>query len=122
MNSLTTAISANTLPDLVEVQRKSFLWFLSEGFEEELLSFSPIVDYTGKLELHFLPDYKTGDASKGYKIHPPRYDAEEAKRRDATYQAQIRVPTRLINKETGEIKDMDVFIGDLPLMTDRGTF
>ncbi|MGK7905976.1 MAG: DNA-directed RNA polymerase subunit beta [Synechococcus sp.] len=122
MNSLTTAISANTLPDLVEVQRKSFLWFLSEGFEEELLSFSPIVDYTGKLELHFLPDYKGGDPSKGYKIHPPRYDADEAKRRDATYQAQIRVPTRLINKETGEIKDMDVFIGDLPLMTDRGTF
>ena len=122
MNSLTTAISANTLPDLVEVQRKSFLWFLSEGFEEELLSFSPIVDYTGKLELHFLPDYKSGDSSKGYKIHPPRYDADEAKRRDATYQAQIRVPTRLINKESGEIKDMDVFIGDLPLMTDRGTF
>ncbi|WP_017324838.1 DNA-directed RNA polymerase subunit beta [Synechococcus sp. PCC 7336] len=122
MNSLTAATSANTLPDLVEIQRKSFLWFLGEGFEEELLSFSPIIDYTGKLELHFLPEYKPGDPSKGYKIHPPRYDAEEAKRRDATYQAQIRVPTRLINKETGEIKDMDVFIGDLPLMTDRGTF
>ncbi|MEO1134574.1 MAG: DNA-directed RNA polymerase subunit beta, partial [Cyanobacteria bacterium J06639_1] len=99
-----------------------FLWFLSEGFEEELLSFSPIVDYTGKLELHFLPDFRLGDSRKGYKMHPPRYDADEAKRRDATYQAQIRVPTRLINKETGEIKDMDVFMGDLPLMTDRGTF
>jgi len=114
--------AAPTLPDLVEIQRESFLWFLREGFEEELLSFSPIVDYTGKLELHFLPEYRPGDPSKGYKINKPRYDPEEAKRRDATYQAQIRVPTRLINKETGEIKDMDVFIGELPLMTDRGTF
>ncbi len=114
--------SAQTLPDLVEIQRESFLWFLNEGFEEELLSFSPIIDYTGKVELHFLPDFRLGDASKGYRIHQPRYDPEEAKRRDATYQAQIRVPTRLINKETGEIKDMDVFIGELPLMTDRGTF
>ncbi len=113
---------APTFPDLVEIQRESFLWFLREGFEEELLSFSPIVDYTGKLELHFLPEYRPGDPSKGYKINRPRYDPEEAKRRDATYQAQIRVPTRLINKETGEIKDMDVFIGELPLMTDRGTF
>lgn len=114
--------AAPTFPDLVEIQRESFLWFLREGFEEELLSFSPIVDYTGKLELHFLPEYRPGDPSKGYKINKPRYDPEEAKRRDATYQAQIRVPTRLINKETGEIKDMDVFIGELPLMTDRGTF
>ncbi len=114
--------SAQTLPDLVEIQRESFLWFLNEGFEEELISFSPIVDYTGKLELHFLPDFRLGDYSRGYRIHQPRYDPDEAKRRDATYQAQIRVPTRLINKETGEIKDMDVFIGELPLMTDRGTF
>ncbi|MEN9245691.1 MAG: DNA-directed RNA polymerase subunit beta [Thermostichales cyanobacterium BF4_bins_65] len=115
-------LTAQTLPDLVEIQRESFLWFLREGFEEELLSFSPIIDYTGKLELHFLPEYRPGDPSKGFKIHHPRYDPEEAKRRDASYQAQIRVPTRLINKETGEIKDMDVFIGELPLMTDRGTF
>ncbi|MEM9154205.1 MAG: DNA-directed RNA polymerase subunit beta [Cyanobacteria bacterium P01_F01_bin.33] len=122
MTQLMHLASAHTLPDLVEIQRKSFLWFLSEGFEEELLSFSPIADYTGKLELHFLPDFRLGESHKGYKVHPPRYDADEAKRRDATYQAQIRVPTRLINKETGEIKDMDVFIGDLPLMTDRGTF
>jgi DNA-directed RNA polymerase subunit beta len=115
-------LTAQTLPDLVEIQRESFLWFLSEGFEEELLSFSPIIDYTGKLELHFLPEYRPGEPSKGFKIHHPRYDPDEAKRRDASYQAQIRVPTRLINKETGEIKDMDVFIGELPLMTDRGTF
>ncbi len=114
--------SAQTFPDLVEIQRESFIWFLAEGFEEELLSFSPIIDYTGKLELHFLPDFRLGETTKGYKIHQPRYDPDEAKRRDATYQAQIRVPTRLINKETGEIKDMNVFIGELPLMTDRGTF
>ncbi|MFQ3614681.1 MAG: DNA-directed RNA polymerase subunit beta, partial [Cyanobacteriota bacterium] len=122
MTQLVQLPSAPTFPDLVEIQRESFLWFLREGFEEELLSFSPIVDYTGKLELHFLPDFRLGDPSKGYKINQPRYDPDEAKRRDATYQAQLRVPTRLINKETGEIKDMDVFIGELPLMTDRGTF
>ncbi len=122
MTNQTQYLTAQTLPDLVEIQRESFLWFLREGFEEELLSFSPIIDYTGKLELHFLPEYRPGEPSKGFKIHHPRYDPEEAKRRDASYQAQIRVPTRLINKETGEIKDMDVFIGELPLMTDRGTF
>jgi DNA-directed RNA polymerase subunit beta len=122
MTQLSRPTSAQTFPDLVEIQRQSFLWFLNEGFEEELLSFSPIIDYTGKLELHFLPDFRLGETHKGYKIHQPRYDPDEAKRRDATYQAQIRVPTRLINKETGEIKDMNVFIGELPLMTDRGTF
>ncbi|MBD0267533.1 MAG: DNA-directed RNA polymerase subunit beta, partial [Cyanobacteria bacterium Co-bin8] len=81
---------------------------------EELESFSPITDYTGKLELHFL--------GKDYKLKSPKYDVDEAKRRDATYAVQMYVPTRLINKETGEIKDQEVFIGDLPLMTDRGTF
>ncbi|MBD2259821.1 DNA-directed RNA polymerase subunit beta [Pseudanabaena sp. FACHB-2040] len=102
------------LPDLVEIQRSSFRWFLEEGLIEELESFSPITDYTGKLELHFL--------GKDYKLKSPKYDVDEAKRRDATYAVQMYVPTRLINKETGEIKDQEVFIGDLPLMTDRGTF
>ncbi|HEY9763159.1 MAG TPA: DNA-directed RNA polymerase subunit beta [Trichocoleus sp.] len=102
------------LPDLVEIQRASFRWFLEEGLIEELESFSPITDYTGKLELHFL--------GKDYKLKSPKYDVDEAKRRDATYAVQMYVPTRLINKETGEIKDQEVFIGDLPLMTDRGTF
>jgi DNA-directed RNA polymerase subunit beta len=102
------------LPDLVEIQRSSFRWFLEEGLIEELNSFSPITDYTGKLELHFL--------GKDYKLKRPKYDVDEAKRRDSTYAVQMYVPTRLINKETGEIKEQEVFIGDLPLMTDRGTF
>lgn len=105
---------AFTLPDLVEIQRESFRWFLEEGLIEELDSFSPITDYTGKLELHFV--------GKDYKLKRPKYDVDEAKRRDSTYAVQMYVPTRLINKETGEIKEQEVFIGDLPLMTDRGTF
>jgi DNA-directed RNA polymerase subunit beta len=103
-----------TLPDLIEIQRESFRWFLEEGLIEELHSFSPITDYTGKLELHFL--------GHNYKLKRPKYDVDEAKRRDGTYAVQMYVPTRLINKETSEISEMEVFIGDLPLMTDRGTF
>ncbi|BAP17258.1 DNA-directed RNA polymerase subunit beta [cyanobacterium endosymbiont of Epithemia turgida] len=102
------------LPDLIEIQRSSFVWFLEEGLIEELNSFSPITDYTGKLELHFL--------GENYKLKQPKYDVDEAKRRDSTYSVQMYVPTRLINKETGEIKEQEVFIGDLPLMTERGTF
>ncbi|MDS3861545.1 DNA-directed RNA polymerase subunit beta [Thermosynechococcaceae cyanobacterium BACA0444] len=105
---------AFTLPDLVEIQRASFRWFLEEGLIEELASFSPITDYTGKIELHFL--------AQNYKLKQPKYSVDEAKRRDATYSMQMYVPTRLINKENGNIIDQDVFIGDLPLMTDRGTF
>jgi DNA-directed RNA polymerase subunit beta len=99
---------------LIEIQRSSFRWFLEEGLIEELNSFSPITDYTGKLELHFL--------GHNYKLKEPKYNVDEAKRRDSTYAVQMYVPTRLINKETGEIKEQEVFIGDLPLMTDRGTF
>jgi DNA-directed RNA polymerase subunit beta len=101
------------LPDLVQIQRDSFRWFLEEGLIEELLSFSPITDYTGKMELHFLPEYK---------LKEPKYSVDEAKRRDSTYSVQMYVSTRLINKETGEIREQQVFIGELPLMTDRGTF
>ncbi|HEY9654370.1 MAG TPA: DNA-directed RNA polymerase subunit beta, partial [Crinalium sp.] len=114
MTEQTYTPTAFTLPDLVEIQRASFRWFLEEGLIEELDSFSPITDYTGKLELHFL--------GKDYKLKRPKYDVDEAKRRDSTYAVQMYVPTRLINKETGEIKEQEVFIGDLPLMTDRGTF
>jgi DNA-directed RNA polymerase subunit beta len=114
MTEQTYNTPAFTLPDLVEIQRASFRWFLEEGLIEELDSFSPITDYTGKLELHFL--------GKNYKLKRPKYDVDEAKRRDSTYAVQMYVPTRLINKETGEIKEQEVFIGDLPLMTDRGTF
>jgi DNA-directed RNA polymerase subunit beta len=102
------------LPDLIEIQRASFRWFLEEGLIEELNSFSPITDYTGKLELHFM--------GENYKLKEPKYSVDEAKRRDSTYAVQMYVPTRLINKETGDIKEQEVFIGDLPLMTERGTF
>jgi DNA-directed RNA polymerase subunit beta len=114
MTELTHNSPAFVLPDLVEIQRASFRWFLKEGLIEELDSFSPITDYTGKLELHFV--------GKDFKLKRPKYDVDEAKRRDSTYAVQMYVPTRLINKETGEIKEQEVFIGDLPLMTDRGTF
>ncbi|MFM2430957.1 MAG: hypothetical protein RLZZ511_2170 [Cyanobacteriota bacterium] len=114
MTELTHNSPAFVLPDLVEIQRESFRWFLKEGLIEELDSFSPITDYTGKLELHFV--------AKDFKLKRPKYDVDEAKRRDSTYAVQMYVPTRLINKETGEIKEQEVFIGDLPLMTDRGTF
>lgn len=114
MTNTIQAAANFTLPDLIEIQRASFRWFLEEGLIEELDSFSPITDYTGKLELHFL--------GKDFKLKRPKYDVDEAKRRDSTYAVQMYVPTRLINKETGEIKEQEVFIGDLPLMTDRGTF
>ena len=114
MTNETNIETAYQLPDLIEIQRASFRWFLEEGLIEELNSFSPITDYTGKLELHLL--------GQNYKLKQPKYDVDEAKRRDATYAVQMYVPTRLINKETGEIKEQEVFIGDLPLMTDRGTF
>ncbi|NJK49674.1 DNA-directed RNA polymerase subunit beta [Candidatus Gracilibacteria bacterium] len=104
----------NLLPDLIEIQHASFRWFLEEGLIEELDSFSPISDYTGKLELHLI--------GSDYKLKEPKYSVEESKRRDSTYSVQMYVPTRLINKENGEISEMEVFIGDLPLMTERGTF
>ena len=109
-----TNLKYNLLPDLIEIQRSSFRWFLEEGLIEELNSFSPITDYTGKFELHFM--------GENYRLKEPKYSMEEAKRRDSTYNVQVYVPTRLIDKESGEIKEMEVFIGDLPLMTDRGTF
>ncbi len=114
MTNETIMEPAFLLPDLIEIQRSSFRWFLEEGLIEELNSFSPITDYTGKLELHFL--------GQNYKLKEPKYSVEEAKRRDSTYAVQMYVPTRLINKETGHVKDQEVFIGDLPLMTERGTF
>ena len=112
--SINNPISRFSLPDLVEIQRASFCWFLEEGLAEEIKNFSPITDYTDNLELHLLGDE--------YKLKYPKYSINECKRRDATYSVQVYVPARLINKETGTIKEQKVFIGDLPLMTDRGTF
>ena len=113
-SAIQVAKTATYLPDLVEVQRASFKWFLERGLIEELESFSPITDYTGKLELHFV--------GSEYRLKRPRHDVEEAKRRDATFASQMYVTCRLVNKETGEIKEQEVFIGELPLMTERGTF
>ncbi len=113
-SAIQVAKTATYLPDLVEVQRASFKWFLEKGLIEELESFSPITDYTGKLELHFI--------GSEYRLKRPRHDVEEAKRRDATFASQMYVTCRLVNKETGEIKEQEVFIGELPLMTERGTF
>ena len=113
-SAIQVAKTATYLPDLVEVQRGSFKWFLEKGLIEELESFSPITDYTGKLELHFV--------GSEYRLKRPRHDVEEAKRRDATFASQMYVTCRLVNKETGEIKEQEVFIGELPLMTERGTF
>lgn len=101
------------LPDLAEIQKNSFNWFLTEGLKEELLSFSPIKDYTGKLELHFLPNYTFDN---------PKYSVDEARLHDASYTKQLRIMMRLVNRDTGEIKDQEVYVGDIPMMTDKGTF
>jgi DNA-directed RNA polymerase subunit beta len=100
------------LPNLIEVQRNSYDWFLREGLREVFHDVSPIQDFTGNLVLEFL-DYTLGE---------PKYSVEECKERDVTYAAPLRVKVRLINKETGEVKEQEVFMGDFPLMTEKGTF
>ncbi len=100
------------LPNLIEVQRNSYDWFLKSGLREVFHDISPIQDFTGNLVLEFL-DYSLGN---------PKYTVEECKERDVTYAAPLRVKVRLINKETGEVKEQEVFMGDFPLMTEKGTF
>ncbi|MGQ9557164.1 MAG: DNA-directed RNA polymerase subunit beta [Desulfurispora sp.] len=100
------------LPNLIEIQKNSYEWFLREGLREVFRDISPIQDFTGNLVLEFL-DYHLGE---------PKYTVEDAKERDVTYAAPLKVKVRLINTETGEIKEQDVFMGDFPLMTDKGTF
>ncbi len=101
------------MPNLIEVQKKSFKWFLEEGMFEVLKDVSPIVDYSGNLEINFV------DFSIDSK---PRYSVEECKERDATYEAPLKVSVRLTNKETGELKQSDIYMGNFPLMTENGTF
>nr|WDA98915.1 RNA polymerase beta subunit [Sciadococcus taiwanensis] len=103
-----------TVPDLVEIQRNSYSWFLNEGLIEELNNFSPITDYTNRLELYFI--------SEKFRLKQPKYSIQESKKRDTSYSAQIYIPTRLINKDSGEIKEQEIFFGELPLMTQQGTF
>ena len=102
-----------TMPNLIEVQKKSYKWFLDEGLREVFRDVSSITDYNGTLELSFI-DYKIDDE--------PKYSVAECKERDVTYAAPLRVTARLNNTETGEIKESEVFMGDFPLMTDSGTF
>lgn len=102
------------MPNLIEVQKNSYQWFLDEGLKEVFKDVSGITDFTGNLVLEFL-DYHL-DSDK------PNYSVAECKERDATYSAALRVKARLLNKESGEIKESEVFMGDFPLMTDSGTF
>ena len=101
------------MPNLIKVQKDSYDWFVEEGLGEVLQDISPIVDYTGNLVLEFF-DYYMEDKTK--------YTVEEAKERDATYSTRLHVKVRLINRETGEIKEQEIYLGDFPLMTDSGTF
>lgn len=101
------------LPDLIEVQKRSYEWFLKEGLKELFEEISPIKDFIGRdLELYF----------QNYYLDEPRFDEVTAKSKNITFEAALRVLTKLVNKKTGEIKEQEVYLGDFPLMTPRGTF
>ena len=102
------------MPNLIEVQKNSYQWFLDTGLKEVFEDISPITDYSGHLSLEFV-DFVLCEEDRKYSI-------EECKERDATYAAPLKVKVRLYNKETDEIKEHDIFMGDLPLMTETGTF
>ena len=101
------------MPNLIEIQKKSYQWFLTEGLKEVFRDVSSITDYTGNMVLDFI-DYTLEEKSK--------YTVTECKVRDATYAAPLKVKVRLVNKETGEVKEQEIFMGDFPLMTESGTF
>ncbi len=100
------------LPDLISVQKDSFNWFLNEGLKETFHDVSPIEDFTGNLQLEF------GE----YRFEEPKHSVDECKEKDMTFSASLFVTSRFMNKETGEIKEQTVFMGDFPMMTDKGTF
>ena len=100
------------MPHLIDIQRKSYEWFMREGLCEIFHDISPIKDFTGNLELSF----------EGFTLGDPKYSVEECKERDASYSAPLNVNVRLLYKDTGEIKESKVFMGDFPLMTETGTF
>ena len=101
------------MPNLIEVQKNSYRWFLEEGLKEVFEDMSAITDYQGNLVLDFI-DYRLEDK--------PKYTIEECKERDTTFAAPLIVTTSLLNRETGEIKEQEIFMGDFPLMTESGTF
>src|SRR5699024_8020765 len=100
------------LPNLIEIQTASYQWFLEQGLKEMFRDISPIEDFTGNLSLEFVD----------YSLVEPKYPVDESKERDVTYAAPLRVKVRLHNKETDEVKEQDVLMGDFPLMTETGTF
>ena len=100
------------MPHLIDLQRKSYEWFIKEGLEEIFHDISPIKDFNGNLELSF----------ESFELGEPKYGIQECKDRDATYSAPLNVNVRLLYKDTGEIKESRVFMGDFPLMTPTGTF
>ena len=101
------------MPDLIDIQKQSYDWFLKSGLKDVLNDASPIADFSGNLLLEFV-DYRLEDETK--------YSIEEAKERNTSYSSRLQVQVRLINRETGEIKEQEIFMGDLPIMTDSGTF
>ncbi|MEG1165928.1 MAG: DNA-directed RNA polymerase subunit beta, partial [Oscillospiraceae bacterium] len=101
------------MPNLLEIQKESYKWFLEEGLRDVFADVDSVSDYSGNLELSFV-DYSMNEK--------PKYTEEECKARDATYAAPLKVGVRLRNKETEEIKEQEIFMGDFPLMTESGTF
>ena len=111
--SFARAEEIQDMPHLLEIQKNSYKWFLDEGLREVFKGVAAITDYSGNLELSFV-DYSMNE--------PPKYTEEECKARDATYAAPLKVSVRLRNRETEEIKEQEIFMGDFPLMTASGTF
>ncbi|MBQ7936123.1 MAG: DNA-directed RNA polymerase subunit beta, partial [Clostridia bacterium] len=101
------------MPNLIEIQKNSYQWFLDVGLKEVFEDVSPITDYSGNLVLDFL-DFSMNE--------PPKYSVVECKSRDTTYAAPIQALVRLTNNETGELKEQEIYMGDFPLMTESGTF
>jgi DNA-directed RNA polymerase subunit beta len=122
------------VPNLVEIQRESFKWFLKEGIREVFEEVSPIKDFAGNLELHFAVGRRPSRTPQedeqgglhlefdGYRLEQLKYSVDECRERDYNYSAALKVQVRLVIKETGEVKEQEVFMGDFPLMTEQGTF
>jgi len=100
------------LPNLIDIQKASFQWFLEDGLLETIRDISPIEDYTGTLAVEFA-EYRFGE---------PQFSIQECREKDLTYQAPLNMTVRFVNKETGEIREQNVFMGDFPMMTEYGTF
>ena len=102
-----------SLPDLIEVQKRSYKWFLNEGLKDLFDEISPMTDFSGRdLELYFTDYY----------LDEPKFDENISKEKNITYEAPLRVKAKLVNKKTGESKEQEIYLGDFPLMTDHGTF